>query len=391
MTRKLSLSLAPMLAAAALALAPATAQANPPVHWQENDKAIATGVKAPTISWGTLELASTAQTTKCRTASTANVENASTQANEEVVMFASYECKGTGGECVGGGGTPALSAAPGVGPAWRATANEEGTELEGTFRQSYEGVVLNASCTFENLVAENLTFQTGELEGGSTAGTFTPAFSNGSTATKPSEVSFDSLSGSLVAGSGTTEEDKPCNPISGTPTGKLKTVGYKDNGPTPLITLGRQNTPAPLRGVAARDLTAGAPPAPLVCPEVEVEVQEAPPGGPKAVSFGDKRLVRVKNNLAEPIYIVEKAGKPELKIIPNETNLRVIPNPGPGKCEFYTAAKASSLASGRKCWALLEYFVKGALGMPPYHFVVEWEGETAKVKKTSQDMLVAKN
>ena len=61
-------------------------------------------------------------------------------------------------------------------------------------------------------------------------GTSTPAWLNGATATRPSEVSFDTSSGHLYAES----EGKA---ISGTPKGRLKFVAYRDNTPVPVITL----------------------------------------------------------------------------------------------------------------------------------------------------------
>ena len=61
-------------------------------------------------------------------------------------------------------------------------------------------------------------------------GTSTPAWLNGTTATKPSELSFDASAGHLYAES----EGKA---ISGTPKGNLKVLGYVDKGPTPVITV----------------------------------------------------------------------------------------------------------------------------------------------------------
>jgi hypothetical protein len=301
------------------------------VHWQLNGKKLALGTVQPTIAWGTLTLASSAGNITCKTAQAGNDANqASTEARSEVVTLATYECKPTGGECT----APAEVRASGfnLNPGgWGSFMMEEGgIELEEAFRSEVQTPPANqikvaVECT-QNKEPElpNVVFVTGPKTTGP-EGTSTPLWLNGTTATRPSEVSFDTKAGHLQA-EGSVEEPKEaetatevetvsgsttikdkgtatwgakvkagcrikssatrladtvkalkgtkeielgnavveakapatvtgteagefkCGPlvtkaIEGTTTGKVKVLGYLDNQPTPLITLGPNNSP----------------------------------------------------------------------------------------------------------------------------------------------------
>jgi hypothetical protein len=301
------------------------------VHWQVNGKKLAVGTVQPTIGWGTVTLASSAGNITCKSAQAGNLANeASTEAHSEVVALTTYECKPTGGECAAPAEERAggLNLAPG---AWGSFMIEKGP-IEGTeaFRSEVSTPPANqinvaVECT-QNKAPElpNLVFVSGPKTTGP-EGTATPRWLNGTTATKPSEVSFDTEAGHLqaegpveepkeaetatetetVSGSATIKDkgtatwgakvkagcrikssatrladtvkavintkeielgnavsegkapatvtgteagEFKCGPlvtkaIEGTTTGKVKTVGYLDNGTTPLITLGPNAAP----------------------------------------------------------------------------------------------------------------------------------------------------
>ena len=62
------------------------------------------GEPVPTIGWGTLTLESAAGNITCRNAAASNMTNVEEGGKvvpkSEVVMFSTYECKASGGECV---------------------------------------------------------------------------------------------------------------------------------------------------------------------------------------------------------------------------------------------------------------------------------------------------
>jgi hypothetical protein len=296
------------------------------VHWQVNGKKLAVGTAQPTIGWGTLTLASSAGNITCKTAQAGNdFDQASTEAHSEVLGLITYECKPTGGECTAPAEVRAsgLNLAPG---AWGSFMTEVGgIELAEEFRSEVQTppasqIKLAVECS-QNKEAElpNLVFVSGPKSIGP-EGTSSPRWLNGTSATKPSEASFDAKAGNLQAegqvespkeaetatevetvlgtttlkdkgvatwgakvkagcriktsatrlaetvkavtnskeidlgnavaetkapatATGTEAGEFKCGPlvtenIVGTTTGKVKVVGYLDNGTTPLITLG---------------------------------------------------------------------------------------------------------------------------------------------------------
>jgi hypothetical protein len=190
-------------------------------HWYKNGSKLPQGAKTGTIGWGTLTLESSAGSTTCRSAEAANVENTAATGQQETVALTTWECKALGGKCAGSEARLSAKSLP-----WTATALEEGP---GLFRQEFSGTELAGECYAGGKLTERLAFKTGPALG--ETGTWTPRVQNGTTPTKPSEVVFDSSSGHLYAES----EGKA---IAGTTKGKLKVVGYADNSPVPLITLG---------------------------------------------------------------------------------------------------------------------------------------------------------
>jgi hypothetical protein len=175
------------------------------VHWDVNNKKSAVGTAQPTIGWGTLTLASSAGNITCKTAQAGNdINEASTEARSEVVALTTYECKPTGGECT----APAevresgFSLAPGV---WGSFMTEAGViEATEEFRSEVQlppanQIKLAVECS-QNKEAElpNLVFVTGPKTIGP-EGTSSPRWLNGTTATKPSESSFDTKAGNLQA------------------------------------------------------------------------------------------------------------------------------------------------------------------------------------------------
>jgi hypothetical protein len=107
---------------------------------------------------------------------------------------------------------------------------EEGVEGSGEFREEGWGIELNLECFKGGVNTANQLFKTGLVL--AETGTFTPRWLNGTSATKPSEASFDTESGHLDA-----EVEKAA--VKGTTKGKVKFVGYADNATVPLIALGK--------------------------------------------------------------------------------------------------------------------------------------------------------
>jgi hypothetical protein len=194
-----------------------------PPHWYRNASKVALGEKVGAIGWGTLTLESSAGNVTCHSAQAANLENTAGAARQETVLLATWECKAVGGKCAGSEARLRANSLPST-----ATGREEGEEGSGLYRQQAAGIELASECYVGGKLTESLTFKTGPVL--AETGTSTPAWLNGTTATKPSETFFDPSSGHLYAES----EGKA---ISGTPKGKLKFVGYQDNAAVPLITL----------------------------------------------------------------------------------------------------------------------------------------------------------
>jgi hypothetical protein len=189
-------------------------------HWNKNASKLPPGAKTGTIGWGTLTLESSAGSTTCHSAQAANVENTVAAGTQETRLLATWECKALGGKCAGSEARLTAKSLP-----WMATALEEGP---GLFRQEFSGIELASECYAGGKLTEDLTFKGGPPLGGT--GTWAPKVQNGTSATKPTEVIFDTGSGHLYAES----EGKA---IAGTTKGKLKVVGYADSAPVPLITL----------------------------------------------------------------------------------------------------------------------------------------------------------
>jgi len=210
MNRKV-IGLAALLGIMAFAMVPTAAQAltnnGSPVHWQVNGKAPATGVATPIITWGTAKEESTAGIITCKNAVASDFENlAGPVAVSRVVMFATYECKASGGECLPPAEeratafnlTPSSSPDTGV---WPSVMQEEGPVNEGTFRSIDKSgkaagenpVQVNIECYAGGEKVGALLFQSGEVptELGVGEGTSTPLVVNGTSATKPSETSFE--------------------------------------------------------------------------------------------------------------------------------------------------------------------------------------------------------
>jgi phosphodiesterase/alkaline phosphatase D-like protein len=202
-----------------------TLAALPTPHWYKNGTKLPLGETSPLIGWGTLTLESSAATATCHTAEGASVENSGGAARTEVLLLATYECKPVAGNCTGGEARATPKHLP-----WNGTVLEEGVEGSEEFREEGWGVELSLECFKGGINSSSEPFKTGPVL--AEVGTSTPAWLNGTTATKPSELSFDASSGHLYA-----EVGKAA--VKGTTKGKLKFVGYQDNASTPLITLAK--------------------------------------------------------------------------------------------------------------------------------------------------------
>jgi len=207
------ISMAALLAIMAFAMVPTAAQAlegkegnKSPVHWQLNGTKTAVGTVIPMISWGTAKLESALGTIQCRNAAAGNNTNleeaGKLKAKSEVVMFATYECQSLAGECnppaeervTGFNLTPDSSPNKGV---WPSITVEEGpANAEEKFR-SYDlsgaggenPIEVNIECFAGGENIGSLLFVSGPVGGKECSST--PLVINGSSATKPSETSFE--------------------------------------------------------------------------------------------------------------------------------------------------------------------------------------------------------
>jgi hypothetical protein len=197
MTKKLVIGLIPFIITAAFGVMVAGAQAEKAV-WLKNGTELKNATPEPTISWGTLSLESSAGNVSCKNAAAGNVENNTTKPNGNTgatVLFATYECKNTGGECTAHGGTEEVLAESLPWPG--AYLEEAGGEEKFRATEANEKITVNILCKIGPTVTGNLVFKAGPV--GAETGTSEPAWLNGTSAAKPSEVSFDAKSGHLLA------------------------------------------------------------------------------------------------------------------------------------------------------------------------------------------------
>ena len=199
MNRKFLVRLAPVLVIAAFAVMPAAAQA---VHWQKNGTNTPNGEKLQTISWGTLTLESSAGNISCHNAAAANIENTATEAKQETIAFATWECKPLSGECAEEGLKE--RATPKNYP-WTGNVTEPEAAV---FKSKFEKIEVNIECyksTSEELipgtgggkVTGSLLFKTGKVL--TEEGASEPENKNGTSPGKPSEVVITGEPGHLYA------------------------------------------------------------------------------------------------------------------------------------------------------------------------------------------------
>jgi hypothetical protein len=211
MHKKKLIGLAAVMTIMAFAMVPTAAQAlegpngnGSPTHWQLNGKKTAAGVAIPIIAWGTAKLESAAGIITCKNAAASTNENtAGGKSHSIVLMFATYECKATGGECVPPAEeratafnlTPDSSPNTGV---WPSNTVEEGpANAEEAFR-SYD---LSGAGAGENPIQVNIECFLGKDNIGSLlfasgpvlteTGSSTPLVLNGTKPSIPSETSFE--------------------------------------------------------------------------------------------------------------------------------------------------------------------------------------------------------
>jgi hypothetical protein len=211
MNNKKVISLAALLAIMAFAMVPTAAQAlegsegnKSPVHWQLNGKKTAAGTNIPIIAWGTAKLESAAGIITCKNAAASNnVNTVAGKALSEVVMFATYECKATGGECLPPAEERATAfnltgdASPNTG-VWPSNTVEEGpVNAEEKFRgldlsgagAGEKPIEVNIECYAGGEKVGALLFKSGPVL--TETGSSTPLVLNGTSAAKPSETSFE--------------------------------------------------------------------------------------------------------------------------------------------------------------------------------------------------------
>jgi hypothetical protein len=213
MNNKKVISLAGLLAIMAFAVVPTAAQAlegpegnKSPVHWQLSGKKTAAGVAIPVIAWGTAKLSSAAGIITCKNAAAStNSNTVAGKAAAEVIMFATYECKATGGECLPPAEeratafnlTPDSSPNTGV---WPSVNVEEGVpNAEEKFRAydlsgggaGEKPIEVNIECYAGGEKVGALLFKSGAVPPTAAIGSSTPLLINGTSPAKPSETSFE--------------------------------------------------------------------------------------------------------------------------------------------------------------------------------------------------------
>ncbi len=164
MSKKLLLSIAPLLAVVAFAAMPAVSQAAP--QYYKNGKLVTEGEGAvPIISWGTLNLAAGGVTVTCQNAALAEAANKSGAGVGETVNFSTANCSLSTGECKPAQGLEVVVTAEEL--PWasfleagelsgkpvdrsRTTAAKPGTPSlsDGNLFQSTEGAQVTTHCVF---------------------------------------------------------------------------------------------------------------------------------------------------------------------------------------------------------------------------------------------------
>jgi hypothetical protein len=236
MNKKFLISLAPLLAIAAIVLAPAAAQASP--HYYSNNVIVGTAPKSVT-AWGNITLALTKPASlvgtniTCHNSAAGVIENpggvAGGSGTGNTELFATYACVSEK-NCLLGETTmvraerlPSTLPNKGTGvgeesksgPGWPSVLTEE---LAGTIRAETNGVEVNIMCVKqpEGKLEKSTKFdELGEAKGQR------PKSVKGSSALHPGFLEFGAGSGELeVVGSG--------NTVSGKTEGEVKVLGYEE-------------------------------------------------------------------------------------------------------------------------------------------------------------------
>lgn len=199
MSKKLFISLAPLLAIAAFAVTPMEAQA---AHYTVGG--VTAGSEPTTvIGWGTLTLTTVVGGTgniTCHNASAGTIDNVAGVGHGSTQVFATYDCEST--TC------PAENAATAEALPWPSVLTEAKV---GTIRSETTKVKVKITCK----AGETL------LGGANFVGANFPTVKKGSSALHPGFIEFDPASGELeVEGSGGT--------VKGKTEGEAKLLGYEE-------------------------------------------------------------------------------------------------------------------------------------------------------------------
>ena len=239
--KKMLWSLAPLIVATALAVAPAIAQAATP-HWYSNGGITGEGVKVPYVAWHRLALTTSngGSPEECSNAVAGYVENpvGGGSGREEIQAWTAYDC--TSAECEAAGGKLGIifenEKVPGQADKleWPGELTEA---VAGTIRLSATNIRQYFHCEFVALDPSEKA-GTGPFEGleersaveyngpgseictSASPGSWSPKITNGSADNKPSRIEFSAgAGGELECGSGG----------KGITTGKLKLMGFEES------------------------------------------------------------------------------------------------------------------------------------------------------------------
>jgi hypothetical protein len=212
MSNKVHISLAPLLATAALAVVPAATQATEPCY--TNNSKLCSSVKETPVEvygWGTLAISAvgSGHEITCHTATAGTVLNGTTSGVGQTVFYSTYDCIAS--VCTG------FTTVVGEHFPWTTSLAFSEKPVAGTIRQRTSGIKISIQCWVSKANQEAGTEKLGELV---LRGSDEPKLNNKPSAKSPPEILFDEWSGTL--------EPEGGGPVVDKTEGHLSTLGYNE-------------------------------------------------------------------------------------------------------------------------------------------------------------------
>ncbi|HEV2923905.1 MAG TPA: hypothetical protein VGW98_07715 [Solirubrobacteraceae bacterium] len=216
MKKKLVLSLAPLMAVAAIAVVPVAAQATPQPHWFING-VFAGATPTPAIQWGSISFVGVAGTppgsfVTCHSAQAGTVENTAITipGQDQIQASAAFDCEETGGFCPGV--PPHTVSAIAANIPWPSKLVFAGTVIE----DETTDVDLTVMCHSEPTEIKFVTNATSKC-----CKALSPIFRHGTSATHPGFLEYG-------AGSGQLEVEGSKETITVRVEGEVKVLGFAE-------------------------------------------------------------------------------------------------------------------------------------------------------------------